>query len=59
VLPRWQLAYDLAFGKIPNTTIKAESLPMLASIVGEGSGLTKERMRLLANHLAAPQFQYV
>ena len=59
VLPRWQFAYDLAFGKIPNTTIKAESLPVLASIAGEGSGLTKERMRLLANHLSAPQFQYV
>lgn len=58
VLPRWQFAYDLAFGKIANTTIKAESLPMLASIVGKGSGLTKGRMRLLANHLAAPEFQY-
>ncbi|MBS1701186.1 MAG: DUF1800 domain-containing protein [Armatimonadetes bacterium] len=58
VLPRWQFAYDLAFGKIANTTIKAESLPMIASIVGKGSGLTKERMRLLANHLSAPEFQY-
>ncbi len=58
VLPRWQFAYDLAFGKIANTTIQADSLPMIEKIVGEGSGLTKQRMRLLANHLAAPEFQY-
>lgn len=58
ILPRWQFAYDLAFGKIANTTIKADSLPMIESIVGKGSGLTKERMRLLANHLSAPEFQY-
>lgn len=59
VLPRWQFAYDLAFGKIANTTIKAESMPVLASLEGKGSGLSKDRMRLLANHLAAPEFQYM
>jgi uncharacterized protein (DUF1800 family) len=59
ILPRWQFSYDLAFGKIAGTTIKAEAMPLISKIVGEGSGLTKERMRLLANHLSAPQFQYM
>jgi uncharacterized protein (DUF1800 family) len=59
ILPRWQFAYDLSFGKIANTTIKAEAMPLLSKIVGEGSGLTPERMRLLASHIAAPQFQYM
>lgn len=59
ILPRWQFSYDLAFGKIANTTIKAEAMPLIKKIVGEGSGLTKERMRLLANHLSAPEFQYM
>jgi uncharacterized protein (DUF1800 family) len=59
ILPRWQFAYDLAFGKIANTTIKAEAMPFISKIQGEGSGLSKERMRLLANHLSAPEFQYM
>ncbi|MEI8282483.1 MAG: DUF1800 domain-containing protein [Armatimonadota bacterium] len=59
VLPRWQFSYDLSFGKIAGTTIKAEAMPLISKIVGEGSGLTNERMRLLANHLSAPEFQYM
>ena len=59
ILPRWQFAYDLSFGKIANTTIKAEAMPFISKIQGEGSGLTKERMRLLAGHLSAPEFQYM
>ena len=59
ILPRWQFAYDLSFGKIANTTIKAEAMPLISKIEGEGSGLTKERMRALANHIAAPEFQYM
>jgi uncharacterized protein (DUF1800 family) len=59
ILPRWQFAYDVAFGKIPNTTVKADAMPMIASIIGKGSGLTKDRQRLLASHLAAPEFQYM
>ena len=59
ILPRWQFAYDLSFGKIANTTIRAEAMPLISKIVGEGSGLTPERMRLLASHIAAPQFQYM
>lgn len=59
ILPRWQFAYDVAFGKIPNTTVKADAMPMIATIMGKGSGLTKERQRLLASHLAAPEFQYM
>ena len=59
ILPRWQFAYDLSFGKIANTTVKADAMPIISKIAGEGSGLTKERMRLLAGHLSAPEFQYM
>lgn len=59
ILPRWQFAYDLANGRIKNTSIEAENLPLVAKVSGSGSGMTKDRQHALAVHLAHPEFQYI
>lgn len=59
VLPRWQFAYDLALGKIENTMVKPDSMPMVDGLKSTGSGLSPERQRALALKLSSPQFQYM
>lgn len=59
VLPRWQFAYDLAHGKIPNTMVQPDSMPIVDGIKSSGSGLSAERQRALALKLSSPQFQYM